>query len=431
MNRWLAGHVFWPLSEQLLGRNTMSRYRRLLRSDRCSADELRSIQNRKLRRLLKSAADHCPFYAARLREAGLNANDPRISLNDLALLPTITKNDIRENLSDMAWPGVPGGLKPYNTGGSTGEPLQFYVDDHRAAADAAARLRARTWWNIRPGDPEILLWGAPTELRANDRFRRNRDALLNQYILNAFNMTRRTLDDYIAFIRDLRPACLYGYASSLALLARHAKRTGVAPGRLGSKNLRAIVVTGEVLLDRDREAIAEAFAAPVVIEYGSRDGGMIAQTCQAGLLHVAQENLAIELLDEQGSPVQPGQVGEVVITHLEALGMPLIRYRTGDQARQPADAEVRCACGRGLAAIHRNPRPNHRPHRLPQPGTHPPNARPLAHLRAPRSRGTHPVPHRADFTGSPRSLRRRQRPLHPTSRTRRPDPDSANASART
>jgi phenylacetate-CoA ligase len=348
MNRWLAGHFFWPLSERMLGRDTMRRFRHLKRNDRCSPEELRDIQDRKLRRLLTSAADHCPFYARRFRDAGLDVSDSRISISDLAMLPTITKDDVRENLDSMTWTACPGGVRSYNTGGSTGRPLRFYIDNLRAAADAAARLRARTWWHVRPGDPEVLLWGAPTELRTDDGIRRSRDVLLNQHILSAFNMTRQTLDEYIDVIRGLRPACLYGYASSLALLARHAIHAGLGRGDLGSNRLRAVFVTGEVLLDRDRDAIAEAFGAPVVIEYGSRDGGMIAMSCEAGSLHVAQDNLVIELLDEQGRAVGPGDMGEVVLTHLEAVGMPLIRYRTGDEARQPAAPHACCACGRHL-----------------------------------------------------------------------------------
>jgi phenylacetate-CoA ligase len=40
-----------------------------------------------------------------------------------------------------------------------------------------------------------------------------------------------------------------------------------------------------------------------------------------------------------------GETGEIVLTHLDAYGMPLIRYRTGDRARL---LPGRCACGRGL-----------------------------------------------------------------------------------
>jgi phenylacetate-CoA ligase len=123
-------------------------------------------------------------------------------------------------------------------------------------------MRARLWWGVRPGDTEILLWGAPNELKTQDRLRQWRDSLLNQYILSAFNMTDERMNEYIDFIQHRRPTCLYGYASSLALLARFARDHGVARGGLGSHKLKAVFVTGEVLFDADREAIEEAFAAP-------------------------------------------------------------------------------------------------------------------------------------------------------------------------
>jgi phenylacetate-CoA ligase len=88
-----------------------------------------------------------------------------------------------------------------------------------------------------------------------------------------------------------------------------------------------------VLVEPDRQAIASAFNAPVVIEYGCRDGGILALGCPAGRLHIPQENVVLELLDEQGRHALPGEVGEVVVTHLETFAMPLIRYRTGDLAR--------------------------------------------------------------------------------------------------
>jgi phenylacetate-CoA ligase len=159
------------------------------------------------------------------------------------------------------------------------------------------------------------------------------------------------MDDYIAFIRRREPGCLYGYPSSIALLARHALRRGLNPGDLGSPDLRAIFVTGEVLLDHDREAIASAFGGPVVIEYGCRDGGLLALGCEAGSLHVPQENVIIELLDARGRPVAPGQVGEVTVTHLEAVGMPIIRYRTGDEARSSANPASACPCGRSSQTL--------------------------------------------------------------------------------
>ncbi|HPD30807.1 MAG TPA: phenylacetate--CoA ligase family protein [Phycisphaerae bacterium] len=352
MNRWFAGQVFWPLTERLCRRDTMRRLAELNRTQHLPPEVICEIQERKLRRLLSTASEHCPFHSRRIRQAGIDANDPRLGLSALGLLPLLTREDIREHRDEMTWFGCPrGGPRLYNTGGSSGEPLKFYFDRFRQAADGGARWRARQWWGVQPGDPEILLWGAPIELAANDRLRRWRDALLNQYVLNAFDMTDTTMDAYIDRIRAVRPVCLYGYAGSLALLSRHALTKGLAPGSLGSPRLRAVFVTGEVLVEPDREVIASAFGAPVVIEYGCRDGGLLALGCPAGRLHIPQENVVIELLDEQGEPIAAGDVGEVVVTHLETRAMPLIRYRTGDLARAWPVSGGQCECGVSLAAL--------------------------------------------------------------------------------
>ncbi|MDM8005971.1 MAG: phenylacetate--CoA ligase family protein [Phycisphaerae bacterium] len=338
MNRRLAGQVFWPLTERLCQRDTVRRLAALNRTQHLPQEAIREIQERKLRRLLQIASEHCPYHGRRIRRAGIDPNDPRLALDVLRSLSLLTRDDVREHRDEMTWFGCPrGGPRLYNTGGSSGEPLKFYFDRFRQAADGAARWRSRQWWGVQPGDPEVLLWGAPIELAANDRLRRWRDALLNQYILNAFDMTDTTMDAYIGRIRAVRPVCLYGYAGSLALLSRHALTRGLAPGSLGSPRLRAVFVTGEVLVEPDREVIASAFGAPVVIEYGCRDGGLLALGCPAGRLHIPQENVILELLDEQGRPVTAGEIGEVVVTHLETYAMPLIRYRTGDLARVWAD----------------------------------------------------------------------------------------------
>jgi phenylacetate-CoA ligase len=58
-------------------------------------------------------------------------------------------------------------------------------------------------------------------------------------------------------------------------------------------------------------------------------------------------NYVVEYLRD-GEPVAQGEDGEIVITHFDNWGMPLIRYRTGDVA-QPASGD--CPCGRGLGAM--------------------------------------------------------------------------------
>lgn len=62
-------------------------------------------------------------------------------------------------------------------------------------------------------------------------------------------------------------------------------------------------------------------------------------------MHITAENLIVEVIGKDGSAVSVGEIGEIVITHLDAYAMPLIRYRTGDVGRLMPG---RCSCGRGL-----------------------------------------------------------------------------------
>jgi hypothetical protein len=109
----------------------------------------------------------------------------------------MNKRDARDHVEQLVWREAPGGVFRYTTGGSSGEPLIFYFGRARQAADAAGRLRARRWWGVQPGDREVYLWGAPVELNRTDRIKTLRDRLVNQLLLNAFEMSPARMDDYL------------------------------------------------------------------------------------------------------------------------------------------------------------------------------------------------------------------------------------------
>jgi phenylacetate-CoA ligase len=92
------------------------------------------------------------------------------------------------------------------------------------------------------------------------------------------------------------------------------------------------------------------FGAPLLLEYGCVEIGAMAYTCPAGTLHISHEHVILEVIDEEGSPVAPGQVGRVVLTPYLSKTMPLVRYELGDLAILNSDP---CPCGRypGLPAL--------------------------------------------------------------------------------
>ncbi len=338
-----AAAVLFPLHERLKGHDSVARRQSLERSQWLAPEELAALQLANLKHFLHDIGKRVPYYKACFAAAGF---DPAsmASAADLAGLPVLDKTTIRAHTESMKATDH-GPLTRYNTGGSSGEPLIFYTGLARKSHDVAAKWRATRWWGVDIGDPELVVWGSPIELGAQDRVRRFRDALMRSHLLPAFEMSEGNLDHFVAQIRVTRPAMVFGYPSSLALIARHAAARRVALDDLG---IRVIFVTSEKLYDEQRAAISIAFGCPVANGYGARDAGFIAHECPSGSLHISAEDIVVETLQPDGSPAGTGRSGEIVVTHLATGDFPFVRYRTGDIGVLGGQ---RCVCGRGLPVL--------------------------------------------------------------------------------
>ena len=343
----LARRIAYPLHEQLMKRPTFAYLESLERTQWLTREEIERLQMEKLKALLHLAVLHCPWHAQRIRAAGLDVTNAAaaMTIDDLHRLPTMTKLDARTNGGSIHWADVPGGSFRYSTGGSSGEPLLFHYGRLRQASDAAGRIRARRWWGVDAGDREVYLWGAPVELGKTDRIKTIRDRLLNQLVLNAFEMSSANMDRYLEAVQAFQPKCIYGYASSLALLAAHAAERGV---RLDLKDLRVVCTTGEPLYPHQRDLIERVYGVPAANEFGSRDIGFTAHETPQKQILLMSESIVLEVLDPDGRPVAAGELGEAVMTGLCSDAQPFIRYRTGDMVRMSAEG---CRDGRGLHVL--------------------------------------------------------------------------------
>ena len=340
----VAGRVIYPLQERLFKRPTFAYLAELERSQRLSRAGVEAVQLDKLRALLAIAHAHCAWHRRRMRDHGVAADLPG-GFAEFARLPRMDKQDAAANHAELLWRGVPGGAFKYNTGGSSGQPLIFHFGRARQASDAAGRMRARRWWGVEPGQPEVYLWGAPVELNKTDWVKTVRDRLINQLVLNAFAMSPARMDAYLDAMETFRPRCVYGYASSVALLAAHAHARGRRPRLPG---LKVVCTTGEPLYPHQRALIQEVFGAPVANEFGSRDIGFTAHETPEGQVLLLSESIVLEVLDAAGQPVAPGELGEAVMTGLCSEAQPFLRYRTGDMVRLSQAAD---RAGRGLHVI--------------------------------------------------------------------------------
>lgn len=339
----LVARALFPLHERLKGHASVARRRALEASQWWPRERLQSYQLERLRAFIEHLAQRVPYYRETFTQRGLRAQDV-LTLADLARFPFLTKAAIRANTEKLRAEGA-GPLKRYNTGGSSGEPLIFFMGKDRIAHDVAAKWRATRWWGVDIGDRELVVWGSPVELGTQDRLRGLRDRLFRSELLPAFEMSQANLDRFVERIRTVRPAMLFGYPSSLSLIAAHAEKRGE---RLDGLGIRVAFVTSERLYDHQRAAIERVFGCRVANGYGGRDAGFIAHECPAGGLHISAEDILVEIVDANGAVVPPGSAGEIVVTHLATADFPFLRYRTGDIGVLSGAA---CACGRGLPLL--------------------------------------------------------------------------------
>jgi len=340
--RIISGLLF-PLQERLKRHDTVRVHREMEQSQYWPPERIETLRAERLRSLLSDAGRHVPYYRDLFVRLGF---DPArvTSTADLRYLPFLDKSTIRSN-TDALKSERAVGLARFNTGGSSGEPLIFFIGNERVSHDVAAKWRATRWWGVDIGDPEIVLWGSPIELTSQDRVRRFRDALMRTRLLPAFEMSPEKVDGFIREIRAMRPRMLFGYPSAFAHIARHAEERGV---RLDGLGIRVAFVTSERLYDHQRELIQRVFNCPVANGYGGRDAGFIAHQCPAGGMHLTHEDIIVEIVDGEGRILPAGESGEIVVTHLATRDFPFIRYRTGDVG---VLEDRPCSCGRTLPLL--------------------------------------------------------------------------------
>lgn len=338
-----VANVLFPLQEKVKHHDTVRVRREMESSQWWSRERIDALQLERLKCLLRDAGSHVPYYRQLFAGLGFDPEGVR-SVADLQRLPFLTKAIIRGHSDEMRADDAVG-LARMNTGGSSGEPLIFFIGTERVTHDVAAKWRATRWWGVDIGDREVVVWGSPIELGTQDKVRMLRDRIMRTELLSAFEMSDARVDEFIARIRAARPKMLFGYPSAISHIAARAEKRGVRVDDLGVK---VVFVTSERLYDHQRETIERVFGCPVANGYGGRDAGFIAHQCPAGSMHITAEDIVVEIVDAEGRVLPAGESGEIVVTHLASRDYPFIRYRTGDIG---VISDVPCACGRGLPVL--------------------------------------------------------------------------------
>jgi phenylacetate-CoA ligase len=321
--------------------------------------EIDRIQAGLLKETVAYAAVRSPYYRKRLQGVG-----PVLRLEDLADLPTTTREDLQSGSEEFLASPREDIAEIVSTTGTTGAPIFVSMTRNDVERLAENECRGFAWLGAGPGMrfhmavtmDNLFVAG----LAYHEGIRRNRAVVIRVGAQPA----RRHLD----LLRDLRPEGMVAVPSMMIALARVARGRGEDPRRCAPRKLMLIgdaVRGADLALNAAGRLIEEAWGSEIYSTYGLTEAGAAFHECPAHRgLHAHPDILLAEVVDEGGRPLPPGETGELVVTTLGTEGMPLVRYRTGDVTFiVPGE----CPCGRGGVRI--GPILGRKAHRLKVMGT--------------------------------------------------------------
>jgi phenylacetate-CoA ligase len=310
-------------------------------------EEVEAYQLNALRALLARAGERIPYWRELFARLRFDPRDVR-RREDLAALPILTREIVRERYADLVDPALaPANLRK-STSGSTGVPLSFEYSPESDSWRSAIRIRGYSWSGYRPGLPVFYYWAVvgerlPFARRMKTRLDR---ALRRETFFDSMKQVESAREDALALLRRRRPSVIVCYTQSCAQFARWIVERG-----LRDWEDIPVLCGAEAVLAGDRAVIAQAFGPQIFETYGSRETMLLAAECEVHEgMHLQEENVLVEIGAPRGQALaRPGEAGDVLVTDLHNYGMPLIRYQNGDIARMAAAPQ--CGCGRGLRKL--------------------------------------------------------------------------------
>ena len=312
--------------------SSLARKRRLARDARiaeyAAADSNDAVaeQLARFNRCWMQMQKYVPFYA-RLVEQKKAPQQFDGWAQFLQVMPVADRKFVYENL-----PSLSDSTRPPDTfrttGGSTAEPVSLPSWRWETGETERNEWIGRSWYGIEPEDASFRLWGHSHLLGKglkgwiNARKRELKDALLEIERISAYDLSDAALTRAFAQLQASPATYMVGYS---AALDRFARVVGAA-GLVNRTELKAIIATSESFPRTNSGAVIEAFFnAPVAMEYGSVETGVMAHTRRDEGYHVFWLSYFIEATE----PAPQGGY-KVRVTSLYPRAFPLVRYDMGD-----------------------------------------------------------------------------------------------------
>jgi phenylacetate-CoA ligase len=285
---------------------------------------------------------HSPFYRKCFDSLKLSPKDIT-SQKDLALLPVTSKSDL--DTSPAKFLSVPESkvIDHCLTSGTTGKPvtlLQTEMDLRRLGYNEWLSFQAA---GVTCEDRVLIACALGRCFMAGLAYFEG----VRQLGAAAIRVGSGHASVIAQAILDHRPSVVVIVPSQAILIAETLQKRGIDLKFLG---VRTFICIGEPVRNAQLglsclgKRLKDFWASEVIGTYASTEVATSFTDCTVGCGgHFHPELITVEIVDEEGAPVGPGEVGEIIATPLQVTGMPLLRFRTSDMAVYHSEP---CACGR-------------------------------------------------------------------------------------
>ena len=249
---------------------------------------------------------------------------------DLDDFPVINKIVLRDNLEAMQSAKYKNKTTyKMSSSGSTGITSTTYQDKNKRNRNTADTLYFQGKAGFVPGYRLYYLRKWLEKYKANGLITWMRNIVMVD--VSKFN------DNYLSKLvdsmrQDTSTKVILGYSSALRDICQYLERTNSDPL---NTNFSCIIAVAESISDNTRKSLERYFNTAVVSRYSNLENGIFALQFpnEGNAYHLNWASYHFEVLGlKDDTPVQPGELGRVVVTDLFNYSMPVIRYDTGDLA---------------------------------------------------------------------------------------------------
>lgn len=301
--------------------------------------EMNELQLRKLKHMVDYCRENVPFYAEKLKAAGVTGDKIK-SLSDIQYIPVTTKDDLRDHypFGNFAVP-MKDIVRIHASSGTTGKPtvVGYTKNDLNMWSDCMARLLAAV--NITDEDIAQVSFGYGMFTGALG-LHYGLEKLGVTVVPNSSGNTEKAL----MFMRDFKTTTLIATPSYALHMAEVAQELEYP---MSEYHLKNGVLGSEGCTAEMRDQIEKNWGIFVTDNYGMSElmGPGVSGECYLRQgLHFNEDHFLPEIVDSKTlEPKKEGECGELLVTTLSKEGFPLLRYRTKDITRLNYEP---CACGR-------------------------------------------------------------------------------------